>query len=107
MLKLINIKADGLIGHSVGELACSYADGCLTAEQMVLAAYYRGKASLEADLIKGMMAAVGGYQNEYYFSSCSSIPDGVRIFHVLKLNQPSPLKTVVSIYVKLKSSKKK
>ncbi|KAF2893821.1 hypothetical protein ILUMI_12358 [Ignelater luminosus] len=50
------------MGHSVGELGCAYADGCLSAEQMVLCAYSRGRASLEADLIKGMMAAVGiGY----------------------------------------------
>ena len=34
----------------------------MTAEQMILAAYSRGKASLDAKLIKGMMAAVGlGY----------------------------------------------
>jgi hypothetical protein len=36
-------------------------DGCFTAEQMVLAAYYRGRASLETELIKGLMAAVGKF----------------------------------------------
>ncbi|KAJ8872249.1 hypothetical protein PR048_025851 [Dryococelus australis] len=61
-LKMLNIQPDGLIGHSVGELGCAYADGCFTMEQMILAAYYRGLASLEAELIEGHMAAVGlGY----------------------------------------------
>lgn len=51
-----------LLGHSVGELGCAYADGCFTAEQMILAAYYRGKASVDTPFIKGSMAAIGlGY----------------------------------------------
>ncbi|KOB69631.1 Uncharacterized protein OBRU01_16488, partial [Operophtera brumata] len=33
------------IGHSVGELGCAYADGCLTAEEMILSAYSRGLVS--------------------------------------------------------------
>jgi fatty acid synthase len=59
ILKAVGIEADGIVGHSVGELGCSYMDGSFTAEQMVLAAYYRGHASLEAKLIQGLMAAVG------------------------------------------------
>nr|CAD7460039.1 unnamed protein product [Timema tahoe] len=59
LLKLLNIVPDGLIGHSVGELGCAYADGCFSAEQMILAAYYRGMASLETELINGSMAAIG------------------------------------------------
>jgi len=55
----LGVKYDGVIGHSVGELGCSYADGCLTEEQTILAAYERGMASLKADLIPGLMAAVG------------------------------------------------
>ncbi|CAH0563662.1 unnamed protein product [Brassicogethes aeneus] len=63
VLHSIGIQPDGIIGHSVGELGCAYADGCMTAEQMILSAYSRGRASLEAELIKGMMAAIGmGYQ---------------------------------------------
>lgn len=49
----------GLVGHSVGELGCAYADGTLTAEQTVLAAYWRGRAVQEAVLPVGAMAAVG------------------------------------------------
>jgi fatty acid synthase len=58
-MKAAGIEADGIVGHSVGELGCSYMDGSFTAEQMVLAAYYRGRASVEAKLIQGLMAAVG------------------------------------------------
>ncbi|XP_072160811.1 fatty acid synthase [Bemisia tabaci] len=59
ILRALEIEPEGIIGHSVGELGCAYADNCLTLEQTILAAHARGKASLEATLIKGMMAAVG------------------------------------------------
>lgn len=59
MLHAMGIKPDGMIGHSVGELGCAYADGCLTAEQAIRVALERGKASRDAVLIRGMMAAVG------------------------------------------------
>ncbi|XP_023313671.1 fatty acid synthase-like [Trichogramma pretiosum] len=63
ILRAIGIVPDNIIGHSVGELGCAYADGCFTAEQMILSAYSRGKASLEANIIRGSMAAVGlGYE---------------------------------------------
>uniref|UniRef100_A0A0A9Y7D5 Fatty acid synthase n=1 Tax=Lygus hesperus TaxID=30085 RepID=A0A0A9Y7D5_LYGHE len=64
VLREVGIEPDGMIGHSVGELGCGYADGCLTLEQMIMSAYARGKASLEATLIKGTMAAVGMGYNE-------------------------------------------
>lgn len=59
ILKALDIPADYYIGHSVGELGCAYADGCFTAEQMILSAYSRGMASLETKKIRGSMAAVG------------------------------------------------
>lgn len=50
-------------GHSVGELGCAYADGCFTAEEMILSAYSRGLVSVETPFIKGSMAAIGlGFQ---------------------------------------------
>ncbi|OWR55047.1 fatty acid synthase [Danaus plexippus] len=62
VLKAVGIEPDFIIGHSVGELGCAYADGCFTAEQMILSAYSRGLASIETPFIKGSMAAVGlGY----------------------------------------------
>ncbi|XP_034230761.1 fatty acid synthase-like [Thrips palmi] len=64
VLRCVAIEPDRIIGHSVGELACAYADGSFTAEQTILAAYYRGLASLETDFQRGAMAAVAlGYQD--------------------------------------------
>ncbi|KOB66860.1 Uncharacterized protein OBRU01_20664 [Operophtera brumata] len=64
ILKELGLKPDKIIGHSTGELGCAYADGCLTAEEMILAAYSRGRVSLDTQLIHGAMAAVGlGYKN--------------------------------------------
>ncbi|XP_043468900.1 fatty acid synthase-like [Leptopilina heterotoma] len=63
VLDSVGLKPDFLIGHSVGELGCAYADGCFTAEQMVLAALSRGLASVETEMPRGSMAAVGlGYE---------------------------------------------
>ncbi|XP_032662832.1 fatty acid synthase-like [Odontomachus brunneus] len=63
LLTSVGIVPDNMIGHSVGELGCAYADGCFTAEQMVLSAYSRGLASIETEVIYGSMAAVGmGYE---------------------------------------------
>lgn len=59
VLNYIGITPDGMVGHSVGELGCAYADGCFTPEQTVLAAYWRGRSILDTQLIPGQMAAVG------------------------------------------------
>lgn len=75
VLKEIDIVPDGMIGHSVGELGCAYADGCFTAEEMILAAYARGRASVETPLPGGMMAAIGlGYQ-----TIKSKLPDDIDV----------------------------
>ncbi|XP_072934757.1 fatty acid synthase-like [Epargyreus clarus] len=59
----LGFSPNNIIGHSVGELGCAYADGCITAEEMILSAYYRGLVSLQTPLIRGSMAAVGiGYK---------------------------------------------
>lgn len=64
ILRALEIEPDGMIGHSVGELGCAYADGCFTAEEMILAAYARGRASVDTPLPNGMMAAIGlGYNS--------------------------------------------
>lgn len=56
-------------GHSVGELGCAYADGCLTAEEMILASYYRGLVSAQTPFIRGAMAAVGlGYKQVIFLT---------------------------------------
>lgn len=59
VLTELGLEPDGIVGHSVGELGCAYADGCFTAEQMLLAAYWRGKCTEDSDLIQGSMAATG------------------------------------------------
>uniref|UniRef100_A0A2A4K5B4 Ketosynthase family 3 (KS3) domain-containing protein n=1 Tax=Heliothis virescens TaxID=7102 RepID=A0A2A4K5B4_HELVI len=63
ILRAVGLVPDHIIGHSVGELGCAYADGCCTAEEMILMAYSRGLVSVETTFIRGSMAAVGiGYQ---------------------------------------------
>ncbi|XP_045518361.1 fatty acid synthase-like [Pieris brassicae] len=59
VLHSIGIFPDKIIGHSVGELGCAYADGCFTAEEMILSAYSRGLVSVQTPFIRGSMAAVG------------------------------------------------
>ncbi|XP_053608163.1 fatty acid synthase-like [Plodia interpunctella] len=59
ILTAMGIVPDNIIGHSVGELGCAYADGCFTAEEMILSAYSRGLVSVQTPFIKGSMAAVG------------------------------------------------
>ncbi|XP_052739229.1 fatty acid synthase-like [Bicyclus anynana] len=63
ILRELDIFPDMIIGHSVGELGCAYADGCFTAEEMILSAYSRGLVSVQTPFIRGSMAAVGvGHQ---------------------------------------------
>ncbi|KAM9281576.1 fatty acid synthase [Morus bassanus] len=59
MLKAAGLQPDGILGHSVGELACGYADNSLSHEEALLAAYWRGRCVKEAKLPPGKMAAVG------------------------------------------------
>lgn len=59
MLKAVGVEPDGIVGHSVGEIGCAFADGGFTAEQTVLCAYWRGRCVELGNLPKGAMAAVG------------------------------------------------
>lgn len=59
VLKALGIEPDGIIGHSVGEVGCAYADGTFSVEQTILTAYSRGRAILESKLPAGGMAAIG------------------------------------------------
>jgi fatty acid synthase, animal type len=58
LLIKLGVKPNFLIGHSVGELGCAYADGTLTLEQTILTAYSRGMSIIEGVKEIGMMAAV-------------------------------------------------
>jgi fatty acid synthase len=65
VLRKLDIAPDGIIGHSFGEIACAYADGCLTTEEAVITSYWRGVISENDDKIpRGTMAAVGLSYNE-------------------------------------------
>lgn len=59
LLAQLGLQPDGIVGHSVGELACGYADGSLSHSEAILAAYWRGRCIKEASLPLGGMAAVG------------------------------------------------
>uniref|UniRef100_A0A8P4GFA7 Fatty acid synthase n=1 Tax=Dicentrarchus labrax TaxID=13489 RepID=A0A8P4GFA7_DICLA len=59
LLTKMGLQPDGIVGHSVGELACGYADGSLSHSEAILAAYWRGRCIKEANLPPGGMAAVG------------------------------------------------
>ena len=56
VLKALNITPDGIIGHSFGEIACAYADGCLTTRDAMIVTHLRG-AITESDkkVEKGLM----------------------------------------------------
>lgn len=71
LLKTAGIEPEGIVGHSVGELGCAYADGTFTSEQAILAAYWRGRSIVESQLAKGAMAAIG----RFYFSIRREILD--------------------------------
>lgn len=57
-LKTLGVEPEGIVGHSFGELVAAYADGCLTHEETMLTAYYRGKFIEESNLPSGSMAIV-------------------------------------------------
>lgn len=59
LLREIGIKEDYLTGASFGEVATGYADGCLTEEQAILCAYYRGFVVVNGSSVVGRMAWIG------------------------------------------------
>ncbi|KAF7404650.1 hypothetical protein HZH66_003556 [Vespula vulgaris] len=64
LLTSVGILPDYIIGYSVGELGCAYADGILTLEETILAAYSLGISVIEAKIPQYSVAVVGlGYKN--------------------------------------------
>lgn len=57
ILNLLEVKPFGIIGHSIGEISCAYADGLLNANETILLAYYLAKPVDDAKLHSGAMAA--------------------------------------------------
>ncbi|EFN74824.1 Fatty acid synthase [Camponotus floridanus] len=60
LLISIGITPDIIMGHSIGELVCGYADGCLTAEETIMMAYYVyvGLTFVKSKIIDGLMAEI-------------------------------------------------
>ncbi|KMQ81375.1 fatty acid synthase, partial [Lasius niger] len=58
LLTSIGITPDIVMGHSIGELICGYADGCLTVEETIMLAYYVSLAFLKSKIIDGLMAEI-------------------------------------------------
>ncbi|XP_011858537.1 PREDICTED: fatty acid synthase-like, partial [Vollenhovia emeryi] len=58
LLTSLGIIPDYMISHSAGELGCAYADGCLTIEQAILAAYFTGLTCIEETIIRSSTAII-------------------------------------------------
>lgn len=59
VLRELDVSPDGIVGHSVGELVCAYADGCVTHEETIRMAFWRGKCVKDDLKCRGRMAAIG------------------------------------------------
>lgn len=57
LLSLLEVKPEGIIGHSIGEISCAYADGLLSANETILLAYHLAKPIDDAKMHSGAMAA--------------------------------------------------
>ncbi|XP_077526205.1 fatty acid synthase-like [Haemaphysalis longicornis] len=86
MFRALGVEPDGVLGHSVGEIGCGYADGGLTAEQTLLYAYWRGRCVELGGVPKGAMAAVGLTWEEAakrcpknVFPACHNAEDSVTV----------------------------
>ncbi|GBM39332.1 Fatty acid synthase [Araneus ventricosus] len=86
VLSFLGVSPDGIIAHSAGELAASYADGACTHEQSLIASYLRGYAVESANLPEGGMAAVGVSWSEAeqmcpkdVYAACDNADDSVTI----------------------------
>lgn len=57
IMQKLDLQPDYIIGYSLGEIACAYADHCLTEKQALLASYYRGLVTRDGN-VEGVMAIV-------------------------------------------------
>ena len=54
VLSEMDLKIDGIIGHSIGEIACAYADGCMSREQTICTAHLVAKQLMNSSTRNGM-----------------------------------------------------
>ncbi|KAG5674777.1 hypothetical protein PVAND_004727 [Polypedilum vanderplanki] len=59
IFEALGVKFDFIIGHSVSEIACAYADKCLTREKVLTAAYLRAKLTIDSKIHGRSLAVVG------------------------------------------------
>ena len=71
LLEELDISANGVIGHSFGELVCAYAQRCLTKEDTLLIAYWRAK-SIEDNIQCNKPMINIGLSREKLKTICSS-----------------------------------
>nr|XP_042904937.1 fatty acid synthase [Parasteatoda tepidariorum] len=86
LLASLGIKPDGITGHSAGELTCAYADGCLSMQEAITAAFMRGRTLDDTPMEEGAMAALGVSWSEAeklcpegVFPSCNNAQDSVTV----------------------------
>lgn len=91
MFRAMGVDPDGVLGHSVGEIGCGYADGGLTAEQTLLYAYWRGRCVEMGGVPRGAMAAVGLTWEEAkqrcpenVFPACHNAEDSVTVSGIVE-----------------------
>ncbi|CAG2110142.1 unnamed protein product, partial [Medioppia subpectinata] len=111
----LDITPDGIIGHSFGEIACAYADGCLTTSDAMVVTYFRG-AVIENDnkIPKGLMAVVGLPSHEAIkvcpkgvYVACNNAKDTV-VVSGTKNEMQTPMIEAIKKYIpnpKLRSQK--
>lgn len=76
-LKSLDIHPDYLVAHSIGQLACGYGDGSLTAEQAILCAHAVAEIVTKSKLKANPLVKVKlGYRK-----LCSIKPDEIEIVH--------------------------
>jgi acyl transferase domain-containing protein len=87
LLQSWNIKPDGVVGHSSGEIAAAYACGAITAADAVTTAYLRGKVVRRVgQSLPGGMAAIGlgresvtGFLKDGVVIGCENSPESVTL----------------------------
>lgn len=67
LLRSIKMKPDNIVGYSIGEIGCAYADQALTVEQAILCSYYIGLASKnkksDSELINNLRKVISTPKN--------------------------------------------
>ncbi|CAG2113322.1 unnamed protein product, partial [Medioppia subpectinata] len=103
VIKDLGITPDGIIGHSFGEIACAFADGCLTVkEAMIYTAFRAINSKQNGKITKGLMAFVGlsraealKYCSNDVYIACNNASNSVVI--------SGPITEILEIIEKLKA----